>query len=61
MFVWYIDTITINRGHYYRYHVEGSMSDPDPRADYDGRAFIWTIPTLKDGGARFAFRMRLVE
>ena len=50
--IWWIDTFTIRRGHYYRYKIEG-------RNDMNGGAEIyWSIPNL---AGPYAFALRVIS
>lgn len=56
---WWIHTIRVRRGHFYRYQVTGFN-------DATGEAFYWSIPKLcpssqSRGGGRYVFRLLEVD
>ena len=65
MLFWWIDSIRPARygAGIYRWHLTGEIHDA---TETDGQraqgfaSFHWTVPALRNGGGRYAFRLRLV-
>lgn len=57
-FFWWIDSIRLKRGDYYRWTVAGRIEDTQ-RPDFarNGERFIWAVPTLNNNAYAFALRV----